>query len=147
MKLEQIQGRIYTEDNIDNLRSGQMCRREFVTRADVRRIEKMIEEETIRLASQDGASVLEWVKDLRKRGHFVELKTSSDAPPPNSGLEKESFVIIIQTQYQQECWRKNAHRFAGIDATHNTTHYANMSLFTLLVRDRWGHGSSIPFCT
>ena len=111
-------------------------------RADIRRIEKIIEEETIRLASQDGASVLEWVKTLRERGHFVELKTSSDEPPPNSGLEKGSFVLIIQTKYQAECWQKNAQQYAGIDATHNTTHYKNMSLFTLLVHDKWGHGPS-----
>lgn len=107
----------------------------------MRRIEKMIEEETIRLASKDGASVLEWVATLQKRGHFVSLKSSSDASPLNSGLEKNSFVLIIQTQYQQECWQKHGHRFAGIDATHNTTHYENMNLFTLLVRDRWGHGT------
>ena len=142
MKLEQIQGRIYTEENLSNLRAGQTHRREFVTRADVHRIEKIIEEETIRLASQDGASVLEWVKNLQERGHFVALKTSADAPPANSGLETDGFVMIIQTKYQRECWQKNAHRYAGIDATHNTTHYANMSLFTLLVQDRWGHGES-----
>jgi hypothetical protein len=33
--------------------------------------------------------------------------------------------------------------FAGIDATHNTTQYENVSLFTVMVRDRWGHGESI----
>ena len=139
-KLEQIQGKLYMEENINNLQSSQTRRCEFVTHADVRRIEKMIEEETIRLASQDGASVLEWVEKLRERGHFVALKSSSDLPPTDSGLEKDTFVMIIQTQYQWNCWRKHASRYAGVDATHNTTHYENMSLFTLLVRDRWGHG-------
>lgn len=33
----------------------------------------------------------------------------------------------------------------GIDATHNTTYYENMSLFTVLVRDRWGHGIPIAW--
>jgi len=68
-------------------------------------------------------------------------KTSSDEPPASSGLDNDSFVLVIQTRYQQECWQKHGPRFAGIDATHNTTHYENMSLFTLLVRDRWGHGT------
>ena len=95
----------------------------------------MIEEETICLTSQDGASVLEWVAALRKGGHFVSLKSSSDTSPLNSGLEKNSFVLIIQTQYQQECWQKHGHCFAGINVTHNTTHYENMNLFTLLVCD------------
>jgi hypothetical protein len=106
----------------------------------------MIEEETVRLASQDGESVLKWVEVLCKRRHYVEIKSSSDEPPSNSNLDRGSFVLIIQTKYQQECWQKHGHRFAGIDATHNTTHYENMNLFTLLVRDRWGHGmQSITF--
>ena len=28
----------------------------------------------------------------------------------------------------------------GIDATHNTTQYEGVSLFTVIVRDAWGHG-------
>ena len=100
----------------------------------------MIEEETVRLAPQDGASVLKWVETLRARGYYLEIKTSSDEPPPGSGLNKNTFALIIQTKYQHQCWIKHGGRFAGIDATHNTTHYENMSLFTLLVRDRWGHG-------
>ena len=117
-----------------------MRRSEFCTRADIRCIEKKIEEETIRLATQDGESVLRWVNVLRARGHYVLIKTSNNESPPNSNLDKDTFVLIIQTKYQQECWKKHGHRYAGIDATHNTTHYENMSLFTLLVRDRWGHG-------
>jgi len=93
----------------------------------------MIEEETVRLASQDGASVLKWVQTLQERGHYVAFKSSSDDPPSGSRLEKNTFVLVIQTKYQQECWQKHGAHFAGIDATHNTTHYENTSLFTLLV--------------
>jgi len=138
--LEQIQGKIYTEENLMGLRGEGARRSEFCTRSDVRRIEKMIEEETVRLASQDGASVLKWVGTLREHGHYVEIKASSDDAPSGSGLDKNAFVLIIQMKYQQECWKKHGGRFAGIDVTHNTTHYENMSLFTLLVRDKWGHG-------
>ena len=140
--LEQIMGGKVTEDDLDSIRAGttSTSRNQFATRADVRRIQKTIEEELIRLAAQDGASVLEWVKQLRERGHFVELKTSAEPPPANSYLERNSFILIIQTRYQRECWGKHGSRFAGIDATHNTTHYENMSLFTLLIRDPWGQG-------
>jgi len=139
-KLEQVQGQIYTEGNLKNLQEQGSQRSEFVTRADVRRLEKMIEQETVRLAAQDGESVLKWVGILRAQGHYVELKTSVQDPPAGSGLEKDVFVLVLQTKYQQECWNEHGDRFSGIDATHNTTHYQNMSLFTLLVRDRWGHG-------
>ena len=94
----------------------------------------------MRLASQDGTSVLKWVQILQAQGHHVEIKTSSDPPPSGSGLENDAFALIIQTQYQRECWIKYGKEFAVIDATHNSTHYENMSLFMVLVCDRWGHG-------
>ncbi|KAJ8089203.1 hypothetical protein PM082_014451 [Marasmius tenuissimus] len=84
--LEQIQGGKVTEETLEELNSSSANRSEFATRADVRRIQKVIEEEMIRLASQDGASVLEWVKNLQGLGHFVELKTSANNPPPDSLL-------------------------------------------------------------
>ncbi|KAJ8087683.1 hypothetical protein PM082_006518 [Marasmius tenuissimus] len=93
--LEQIQGGRVTEENLEELKDGKARRNEFATRADIRRIQKMIEEETIRLASQDGASVLQWVKNLREQGHYVELKTSSDKPPPASGLQPNAFVLVV----------------------------------------------------
>lgn len=135
-----MHGKIYSEENYKNSRNSHARRREFATRADVRRIQKMIEEEMIRLASEDGASVLAWAERLKEQGHYVFLKRSDEAPPADSNLAQDSFVLIIQTQYQEECWRKWGSNFAGIDATHNTTHYENMSLFTVIVRDRWGHG-------
>lgn len=113
-----------------------------MTRADVRRIEKAIEQEKVRLAPGDGESVMLWVERLKKEGHHVFLKTSLDAPPEGSGLDPKSFILIIQTPYQAEFWKKHGNEYAGIDATHNTTHYVNMSLFTLLGRDNWTHGTS-----
>ncbi|KAJ6570995.1 hypothetical protein DFH09DRAFT_916772, partial [Mycena vulgaris] len=68
--LENITQNLYHESNIDKTRSIKGRRRDFATRADVRRIQKMIEEETIRLAAQDGPSVLEWVAKLREEGHY-----------------------------------------------------------------------------
>lgn len=84
--------------------------------------------------------MLEWVDKLRADGHFVFLKRSCDPPPADSSLADDAFVLIIQTQYQREFWREHGEHFAGLDATHNTTQYENMSLFTLLARDKWKHG-------
>jgi hypothetical protein len=70
-----------------------------VTRADVRRIQKMIEEESIHLAAQDSPSVMEWVAKLREEGHFVSLKCSNESAPTGSQLDNDSFVLIIQTKY------------------------------------------------
>jgi hypothetical protein len=71
----------YHESNHGDLGSKSATRNEFATHADVRRVQKAIEEETIRLASQDGASVLQWAKKLREEGDFVTLKSFSNPPP------------------------------------------------------------------
>ena len=39
-----------------------------------------------------------------------------------------------------EQFQKLGSDFVSIDATHNTTEYAGLNLFTILVRDWWGHG-------
>jgi hypothetical protein len=71
---------------------------------------------------------------------LLAFKCSSDPPPVNSGLAADVFILIVQTAYQRDVFQQDGHSFAGIDATHNTTQYENTSLFTVLVRDRWGHG-------
>ncbi|KAJ7757388.1 hypothetical protein DFH07DRAFT_958746 [Mycena maculata] len=99
---------------------------EFVTAADIRKIEKEIEVETIRLDAQDGQSTKECVENLRKRGELMGFKGSSDASPAGSSLASDTFALCVQTKYQSECWQKWGSRFAGLDATHNTTHYQGM---------------------
>ena len=99
-----------------------------------------IEAEKIRLARGDGQSVLLWVEKLRQDGDLLAFKSSTDAVPKDSGLDEDAFVLIMQTPYQKEVFEKYGHAFAGLDATHNTTHYVNTSLFTIIVRDHWGHG-------
>jgi hypothetical protein len=65
---------------------------------------------------------------------------SCDPPPPGSHLARDAFILIIQTAYQKELFEALGNFFIGIDATHNTTHYENVSLFTVIARDQWGHG-------
>lgn len=103
-------------------------------------MQKCIEAETIRLDQDDGWSVLHWVDKLRAAGSLLAFKSSSDPAPKGSGLAEKAFVLVIQTEYQREVFQKEGNQFVGMDATHNTTHYENVSLFTVMVRDRWGHG-------
>ena len=105
--------------------------------------QKAIESETIRLHRDDGQSILLWVERLRRTGDLLTFKSSSDKPPTGSGLEENTFVLLIQTAYQCEMFRSRGESFAGIDATHNTTHYQNTSLFTMLVQDQWGRGTYV----
>jgi hypothetical protein len=84
--------------------------------------------------------VLKWIERLRESGEIVAFKSSTGAVPEGLALAKNAFVLVIQTKYQQEVYQKWGNEFIGIDATHNTMHYDKMSLFTIMVRDQWGHG-------
>jgi hypothetical protein len=100
----------------------------------------LIEAEKIRLNQNDGEFVLKWVDQLRTTGEILAFKSSADPAPVGSGLASGTFVLMIQTQYQKQSFEKYGPAFTEIDATDNTTHYENTSLFTVMVKDYWGHG-------
>jgi hypothetical protein len=73
------------------------------------------------------------------------FKSSSDPPPLDSNVDPDVFMLAFQTPYQRKCFRAWGNDFAGLDATHNTTYYDGMLLFTVIVRDRHGHGMPIAW--
>jgi hypothetical protein len=73
---------------------------EFVTLADIRRIEKGIEAENTRLHPDDGRSIFEWVQKICARGHLLSYKSTSCPIPPDSGLAADTFFLAVQTG----CW-------------------------------------------
>ena len=85
-------------------------------------------------------SIKVWITKIREDGGSAILKDRLDPPPPGSGLSQEVFVLCVQTKFQEEQFQKLGSDFMSIDATHNTTEYAGVNLFTILMRDWWGHG-------
>jgi hypothetical protein len=101
-----------------------------------------MEAEEIRLHPQDGPSIIQWAARLREEEALLAFKMSCDLPPVGSALASNTFLLIVQTKYQRDMFQSLGGSFMGIDATHNTTHYENVSLFTVITRDRWGHGEA-----
>lgn len=122
------------------LKDRQVKRTDFVTLADIRRIQVAIESETIRLASDDAASTLKWVKELREKDMLLGFKAVSDDIPEGSNMAPNTFFLAIQAPWQREMHEKIAETVLCIDGTHNTTQYYNCNLYTILGRDKWGHG-------
>ncbi|CAK5284599.1 unnamed protein product [Mycena citricolor] len=108
-------------------------------------LSQKIEAESIRLNQHDGLSILEWVEHLKTIDALLFFKASCDLSPPDSCLDADTFVLGIQTPYQKKCFRVWGHDYAGIDATHNTTVYYGALLFTIVVRDRHGHGFPVAW--
>jgi hypothetical protein len=113
----------------------------YITTRDINRLRRIVENEEIRLDENDAISIKVWATRLQEAGAEVILKDKIDAPPPGSGLSPDVFVFCIQTIFQKQQFNYIGKEFLGIDATHNTTQYVGLQLFTLIARDRWGHGT------
>jgi len=100
-----------------------------------------VENQNIRYDQNDAISIRVWISQIQRDGGSAILKDKLDPPPPGSGLSPEVFVLCIQTKFQEEQFQKLSSDFMSIDATHNTTEYTGVNLFTILVRDWWGHGT------
>ena len=112
-----------------------------ITTRDINRLRRIVENNDIHLDNNDAILVRVWVTRLQQAGGEASLKDRLDPPPLESGLSPDSFVLCIQTKFQKEQFRALGSGFLSIDATHNTTQYAGLQLFTLIVRDLWGHGT------
>lgn len=88
----------------------------FVTSADIQRIEVSQSQSDYKVSNPR----FPYQKGIEAEKIHLH---PDDEPPPGSGLAKNTFALIIQVLYQKEMFEKHGHAFAGIDATHNTTHY------------------------
>jgi len=113
----------------------------YITMRDITRIRQIMEDTEIRLDQNDAISIRLWSTQLQQDGAHVVLKDKQDPPPLGSALSPEIFVLCIQTKFQCDCFQELGSDFVSIDATHNTTQYVGLQLFTIIVRDLWGHGT------
>ena len=80
------------------------------------------------------------INNLSSAGTLIFYKDKQDRAPIDSRLPEDAFILCIQTSFQLDAFRRLGSAFIGIDATHNVTQYQNLLLFTIIARDRWGHG-------
>ena len=103
---------------------------------------RVLEEEKVRLHPEDAISTKLWVDRFKAENIGIFYKDKLEKPPLGSRLHADTLVLCIQTVFQMDAFRRIGEGFIGIDATHNTTQYKDLQLFTLIARDRWGHGMS-----
>jgi hypothetical protein len=108
---------------------------------DINRLRRIVDNEEIRLDENDAIFVKVWATRLQQEGAAAIVKDKIDPPPPGSGLSQDTFILCIQTEFQRDQFRVIGKDFLSIDATHNTTQYAGLQLFSLIARDHWGHGT------
>ena len=97
---------------------------------DISCIQRIAEDKKVGLDENDAISVKVWATWLQEAGASVILKDKIDAAPARSGLSPDVFIFCIQTAFQKEQFNLIGSDFLGIDATHNTTQYVGLQLFT-----------------
>ena len=101
---------------------------------------RSLQKNEICLHQEDVISIRLWIDKIKNEDSIIFRKDKLDPAPQGSGLQDQAFILCIQTTYQLDAYRRLGNFFIGIDATHNVTQYENFLLFTIIARDRWGHG-------
>jgi hypothetical protein len=115
-------------------------RDQLIALEEVNRMAQVIENDNIRLHPEDAVSTQLLIEQLAEGGTLTYYKNKQDPAPIDSRLPEDVFVLCIQTSFQLDAFRRLGSGFIGIDATHNVTQYQDLLLFTIIARDRWGHG-------
>jgi hypothetical protein len=107
----------------------------------VNRWGRIVEQSEIRLHPVDIISTQLWIDKLKEDNVLAFLKDKTKEPPLGSNLDKDTFVLCIQTPFQLNTFQHLRNGFIRINATHNITHYKDYLLFMIITRDNWGHGA------
>ena len=107
---------------------------------DINRAATALQREKIQKHAKDEISMKIWLDDLGKLGANSFCKDRLDPPPPGSRLAEDLLILVLQTRFQSDAFRRLGSGTLGIDATHNTTCYSGVMLVTIMARDNWGHG-------
>ena len=114
-------------------------RDQLISLREVNKIAQALDDDDkIRLHPDDAIATRLLIEQLSKEGTRTFYKDKQDLPPDNSGIKRDAFVLCIQTSFQLDAFQRLGSGFIGIDATHNTTQYQDLLLFTIIARDRWG---------
>ena len=115
---------------------------QLIVLEEVNRIAQVLENDKIRLHPDDTVSTRLLMEQLSSKGTLTFYKDKQDRALIDSRLPDDAFVLYIQTSFQLDAFQRLSNGFIGIDATHNTTQYQDLLLFTIIARDQWGHGNN-----
>jgi hypothetical protein len=99
-----------------------------------------MEQAKVRLHKKDVISVNLWIDWLKEQNTLVFIKDKITPPPSGLDLDSEAYLLYMQTPFQLDAFWHLGKGFIRIDATHNVTHYEDFLLFTIVMKDQWGHG-------
>ena len=130
---------------LDNVRNkmAQIDRDSLLTRRDIQNIVRRCNVAGIRKNENDSVSVDLWVQQLQNDEHDPVLCYKAQGTEHPS-LNKEDFVLGLQTLWQREMMMKHASKIVCIDSTHGTNQY-DFLVTTVLVLDEYEEGIPVAW--
>lgn len=133
-------------DDIRNSVDEEIERLHQITRKDFENVIKKYNiSNSFKSHENDALSVTLWVESMKKFGDdspVLFYKKQGDEQPP---FNKEDFILILMTNYQNKMAKKFGNEKICVDSTHGTNAYDFM-LTTLLTLDEFCAGVPVAFC-
>lgn len=116
-------------------------RKHFITKQDISNVRVNIKDNAIIRHKSDPISVSLLVAELRQEAYdpILLFKPQGERSTAYPNLPSEGFVLVIQTQFQQQLFEKYSHKILCVDSTHGTNAY-RFQLITCIVPDEFGKG-------
>ena len=117
-------------------------RKHFITKQDISNVRVNIKDNAIIRHKSDPLSVSLLVAELQQEAYdpILLFKPQGEKSIAHPNLPTEAFMLVIQTQFQQQLFEKYSHKILCIDATHGTNAY-RFQLITCIVPDEFGKGN------
>ena len=112
-----------------------------MTKTDIKNIETKVKDFSIKRHQNDATSVNLIVEELRNEPYNPVLiyKPQGRTEPQYPTLQDETFVLALQTKFQNGLYEAHASTILYIDSTHGTNQY-RFKLITCVVPDDYGKG-------
>lgn len=134
-------------DSIRDEMSGHVYREHLTTRQDILNIKRQLNIGCIQKHTNDQSSVNAWVQDLNDASNDyspILIFKSQGNDDCDTCLNKEDFLLGIQTKFQCDVMKKYCKDVICMDATHGTNAY-DFLLITVLVVDEFGEGIPVAW--
>ena len=118
-----------------------VSRKHFISKSDIRNIRVKVDDRIVKRHDDDATSVTMMVAELQQEPYnpIVMFKPQGSKDDLHPALQADSFVLVIQTQFQMKLYQKYASTILCIDSTHGTNQY-RFKLISVVVPDEYGKG-------
>ena len=125
-----------------------VSRKHLITKKDVRNVEVKVRDRIIIHHKDDARSVQLAVAELQQESYnpILAFKPQGCTDSKFSTLAEDTFLLVLQTQFQKRLYELYGGCVLCIDSTHGTNAY-RFKLITCMVRDHFGQGMNSSMAT